>query len=144
LQYIITFDKNILDEYKQYYFKIHPNRKKFPIKSPIHPSINEWFIMKRPQMNQYKQHWKDFTMWVVKKLGYENLNIDKATVTYKYYFDNHRRQDVDNRICKFVNDGLIESKVFVDDCYQHINPMILWGGYDKDNPRMEIIIETIE
>lgn len=142
--YTIIFDNKAVSDYKEHYFKTYPRRSKFPIKSCIHPSINEWFIMKRVQMNQYKQAWKEFTIWLVKKYEYENLNIEKASVTYKYYFDTKRRQDVDNRICKFVNDGLIETKVFVDDCYAYINPMVLWGGYDKEYSRMEIIIETLE
>jgi Holliday junction resolvase RusA-like endonuclease len=142
--YIITFDNKILKEYTKGYFEKYPRRSKAPIDSPLHPSINKWFIMKRPQMNDLKQKWGDFTEWVVKKYGYENLHINKATITFKYYFGNKRRQDCDNRVPKFCLDGLTKAGVIIDDDFEHINPLITWGGYDKENPRMVIIIETME
>ena len=137
---ILIFDNQVLDEYLKYYFKRYPRRSKKPIEEPIHPSINKWFIMPRPQMNNLKQAWGAFTDFVINKNKVENLNINKCSITYKYYFGNKRRQDVDNRICKFVNDSLIKNKIIIDDCYSHVNPMILWGGYDKENPRMELHI----
>lgn len=143
-QYILTFDDDILKKYFDYYFKIYPRRKKEPIKTPLHPSINEWFIMQRPQMNQYKQQWKDFTMFVVKYYGYENLNIKNCTITYKFFYNTKRRQDNDNRTPKFTNDGLVESGVLIDDDYQHLNPLIIYGDYDKLHSRMEIIIDVLE
>jgi hypothetical protein len=98
--------------------------------------------MKRPQMNDLKQKWKDFTIWVVKKYGYENLHISKAIITYNFYFGNKRRHDNDNYVCKFTNDGLVDSGIVVDDDYLHLNPLIKHSDYDKEHPRMEILIET--
>lgn len=143
-QYILIFDDDILNKYLDHYFKVYPKRSKKPIKTPLHPSINEWFIMQRPQMNQYKQQWKDFTKWVVKYYGYENLGIANCTITYKFYYGNKRRMDNDNRTPKFTNDGLVESGMLIDDDYSHLNPLILWGGYDKQKPRMEIIIDIVD
>ncbi|MFC0903935.1 hypothetical protein ACFHWD_04415 [Clostridium sp. MT-14] len=97
--------------------------------------------MKRPQMNDLKQKWKEFGVWVVKQYGYENLNIQHAKVTYKFFFKTKRRQDNDNRSPKFMNDALTESKMILDDDYIHLNPLLIYGGYDKEHPRMEIIIE---
>lgn len=48
---------------------------------------------------------------------------------------------LDNRSPKFLNDGLVESGLLVEDDYQHVNPTIIWGGYDKEHPRMEVIID---
>lgn len=97
--------------------------------------------MKRPQMNDFKQKWKDFSIWVVKYYGYENLKIDKCTITYKFYYGTKHRQDNDNRTPKFVNDGFVEAGLLIDDDYDHLNPIILWGGYDKLNSRMEVVID---
>ena len=47
MEYIITSDNYTLAEYKKYYFKKYPRRKKFPIKTCLHPSINTWFILTR-------------------------------------------------------------------------------------------------
>jgi len=140
-QIILVFDDNILKKYLQHYFKLHLRRKKPPIDSPLHPSINKWFVMKRPQMNDFKQKWKDFAVWVVDYYGYTNLQIDKCSITYKFYFPTKRKQDVDNRTPKFLNDGLVASGMLVEDDYTHVNPIILWGGYDKENSRMEVIID---
>lgn len=140
-QYKLIFDDNILNKYLNYYFKKYPRRHKAPIDSPLHPSINKWFVMKRPQMNDLKQKWKEFTVWVVKYYGYENLNIQHAKVTYKFYFKTKHRQDCDNRSPKFVFDGLTEANVIEDDDFKHVNPLLIYGEYDKKHPRMEIIIE---
>lgn len=137
----IVFDNKIYNEYIDYYFKKYPRRSKKPIDSPLHPSINKWFILKRPMMNDMKQKWKDFTIWVINYYGYKNLNINKCRMTYKFYYGNKRRRDNDNVTPKFTNDGLVESNVILDDDYKIVNPLIIEGCYDKENPRMEIIIE---
>ncbi len=140
-QITLIFNNEILKKYLQHYFKLYPKRKKEPVDSPLHPSINKWFIMKRPQMNDLKQKWKDFTIWVVDYYKYRDLKIDNCTITYKFYYKTKRRQDNDNRTPKFVNDGLVESGLLLDDDYEHLNPIVIWGGYDKECPRMEIIID---
>lgn len=95
-------------------------------------------------MNDFKQKWKEFSIWVVDYYGYRNLNIEKCTITYKFYYKTKRRQDNDNRTPKFCNDGFVEAGLLKDDDYEHLNPLILWGGYDKDRPRMEVIIDVLD
>ena len=50
----IVIDQDTLDRYDKFYFRCHPKAKKLPIERPRHPSINEWFILPRPQMNALK------------------------------------------------------------------------------------------
>ena len=76
-QYILTSDKETLEEYNTYYFKKYPKRRKAPIKTPLHPSVNTWFILPRPAMNKLKQDWKDYIVWLVNKYDYQDLNIKK-------------------------------------------------------------------
>lgn len=141
---LLVIDNQTLDEYNTYYFKLYPKRKVKPIQKPIPPSLNQWMIMKRPQMNALKQKWKDFIIWLIKyKYNSENLNIQKARVTYTYYFPTRARHDADNYNGKFVNDGITESKLWVDDDFSHIST-IIEGKYDKNNPRTEILIEELE
>lgn len=137
----IIFDKTLYQEYLEYYFKKNPRRSKAPVDSFMHPSINKWFILMRPAMNLLKQNWKDFTIWTVKKYGLEDLKIENCKMTYKFFYDTKRRHDNDNMTPKFTNDGLVESGLLVDDDYNHVNPLVIEGGYDKIYPRMEIIIE---
>ena len=55
----LVIDNTALEEYEKVYFARHPRAKKKPIARPYHESINEWMIMKRPQMNALKQKWKE-------------------------------------------------------------------------------------
>ena len=140
--YTITIDKKILNEYKEYYFKLYPKRKIFPFKNPLHPSINQWTHMKNVAMNRIKQLWNDFIIWVVNKYGYSNLNIEKCELYLEMYFDTKRRHDSDNYVPKFINDGLIQSHMIVDDDFGHITKLTISGDYDKYNTRMVIKIIT--
>lgn len=53
-----------------------------------------------------------------------------------------RRADIDNYSPKFAQDGLTEAGVIIDDDYKHVNPLHIELYYDKENPRMEIIIKV--
>lgn len=136
----LVIDNDVLDSYSNYYFIQHPKAKKRPIKYPYHESINVWMIMKRPAMNALKQRWKDFIKWFVKEQGYANLHIEKCEIVQTIYYPTDRRHDLDNSVPKFLLDGLVESGVVVDDDSKHITKLILQCGYDKDNPRTEIMI----
>lgn len=139
----IIIDNEVLNEYTKYYFKKYPKRKVQPIKKPIPPSLNQWMVMPRMKANNEKQKWKEFIIWVITdKYKYNNLMIEKAKVTYTYYFPTKTRRDADNYNGKFINDGITESKLWIDDDFAHISTTIN-GGYDKKNPRVEILIEEM-
>jgi hypothetical protein len=140
-QILIIIDNKILEEYYTYYFKKYPRRHKKPIDKPIPPSLNQWSVAVRNHANNLKQNWKDFIIWIVNKCNYQNMNIDKCTITYKYYFPSKLRRDCDNYNGKFICDGLVESGLIVDDSFFHVNPLTIFGFYDKNNPRTEILIE---
>lgn len=139
----ITIDKNVLEKYYQFYFKLHPRASKKPIEHPYHPSINVWMIMKRPMMNRLKSQWKDFIVWLIKYLGYENLYVDTCNMTFITYFPTKARHDVDNQSPKFILDGLTESGFIVDDDSKHLKSLTLECAYDKENPRTEIFVRDI-
>jgi len=138
---LITIDNKILEQYNEYYFKKYPKRKVIPIKSPISPSLNQWMVMKRPAMNNEKQKWKEFIIWLVEHYGLENKKIEKATMTFTYYFKTKARHDSDNYTPKNIMDGFTQSGLLVDDDFEHIQMLCIKGGYDKENPRTEILIE---
>lgn len=73
----------------------------------------------------------------------KNYNIDKCKMTIIYYFKDKRRHDPAN-YDKFVLDGLVEANIITDDNYSVIQEFTTIGGYDKDNPHTEIIIEKME
>lgn len=140
----LIIDDEVLKKYGEYYFSLHPRAKKNPIKKPYHESINEWMIMRRMEMNALKQKWKDFITWLVEDQGYTNLCIEKCEITQTVYFSNKRRHDIDNTVPKFILDGLIESRMIVDDDWMHIASLTMECRYDKDHPRTELKIVQCE
>ena len=140
----LVIDQQTLDEYNKYYFQKYSRRRKPPIDRPTHPSINQWFVLKRPAMNQMKSNWKDFTVWFVERKGLSNLNIKKCSMKFTSYFKTKIRSDVDNTVPKFILDGFVMAGVILDDDYEHLRPLILDCGYDKNNPRTEIEISIWE
>lgn len=141
MEFKITISKEDVDEYAKEYFKQHPKAHKMPIEHPYHPSINTWFVMKRPQMNVLKQKWKDFTIWIVKKNGLENLKLKSFSMKFVTYMPTKRRIDLDNTVPKFILDGFVEGGFIVDDDSTHLKSLELCAGYDKYFPRTEIYIE---
>lgn len=96
-------------------------------------------------MNALKQRWKDFGIWWLKKLGYDGLMLDKVKVEITVFMPTRRRADIDNHCCeKFLWDAFTEAGFWVDDDYLHVTEIISRMGYDKENPRTEIIVATID
>ena len=141
---MLIIDNNTLSDYSAYYFKYHPRARKEPIESPHHPSINKWMILQRQSMNALKQKWKDFMIWFVEHSEYKDINIERCDMEFTSYFKTKIRHDVDNTVPKFLLDGLAESGFIVDDDSKHIESITLKCGYDKENPRTEILINIYE
>lgn len=140
----LILDQSVLDSYNSYYFKKYPKRKKEPIEHPYHESINKWFIMQRPAMNDLKQRWKEFCCWWIKELGYCDLKLNHFNMTFITYMPTKRRYDPDNSTPKFILDGFSESGLIVDDDGTHLKALTLKTDYDKNNPRTEIYIEILD
>ena len=107
----------------------------------IPPSTNE-FIGKdnRWEYQTIKKQWAFLVRAFCKPVPQKP--IDLVIVKIKYYFPNHIRRDPDNYSGKMINDGLVRAGIIIDDSFDHIS-LLTSGGYDKDNPRTEIIIEVI-
>ena len=95
-------------------------------------------------MNALKQKWKDFGVWWIKSLGFDDLKLDKFEMTFIVYMPTKRRADADGIVPKFILDSFTESGFIVDDDYNHLQSLTLKMGYDKENPRTEIIIKTVD
>jgi Holliday junction resolvase RusA-like endonuclease len=140
----IIINSNTLEKYNTYYFSKYPKRKKLPIESPLHPSMNKWMVMRRPQMNDLKQKWKEFGLWLLKEKNLDGLHIDKCKITITFYFKDKRRIDLDNRSPKFLFDAFVEGGLLIDDSYFHVNPLVFIGKYDKEMYGMVITIRVLE
>jgi Holliday junction resolvase RusA-like endonuclease len=140
----MVIDNAAIEKYARSYFLLHKRARKAPIDKPRHPSINEWMIMKRPQMNAVKQKWKDFIVWLSGETGFKDSKIDKYSVFIKTYFPRNNRHDADNTVPKFILDGLVEGGVVIDDDSKHLISLTLECGVDKENPRTEIYVNPTE
>lgn len=139
----LILNQTVLDAYNEYYFKKYPRRSKAPIEHPYHESINKWFIMQRPAMNNLKQRWKEFCCWWIKELRLDNMKLEHFNMTFTTFIPTRRRIDPDNTVPKFILDGFSESGFIVDDDGAHLGALTLKTGYDKENPRTEIDIEIL-
>lgn len=140
----LVLDNALLDEYAEYYFDNHTKARMRAIDKPRHPSINEWMIMKRPQMNALKQKWKEFIIWWIEKLEYTDLKLDSFDIIFTVFFDTKRRVDPDNQDPKFILDGFTASGFIVDDSSNHLHSLTLRCDYDKEWPRTEILITVLD
>lgn len=134
----LILDRDVIDRYNTYYFEQHPRAKKTPIEQPYHPSINVWSILPRIQMNALKQKWKDFGVWWINDLGYNDMKLDSFDLIVTVFFSVKRRHDCDNQTPKFLLDAFTESGFIVDDDEKHLHSLTLKTGYDKENPRTEL------
>ena len=91
-------------------------------------------------MNAIKQSWKDFIVWWIKDLGYENRKLDNVEIIYDIYHPTKRRTDPDNYTPKFIHDGFVESGFLVDDDRDQLDSLIIRCDVDKDKPRTEMEI----
>jgi hypothetical protein len=111
-------------------------------------SLNELLVINnRMTMNQKKEHWGNLGIWIAEKFKINGLLISNAIVEYRLFGETLANRDCDNISAgiKFLNDGLfVKSEMFIDDNYNHINPLIIVGDYDKIHPRTEIRITTFE
>lgn len=136
----IVIDNEVLAAYNKYYFERFPRRRKVPIAKPIPPSMNQWLIMPRHQMNALKQIWKEFGVWLVEYNKLDNKQIDKCDITIEYFFDSKRVHDSDNYTPKYLFDSFTQSGLLINDDFSHVQSLTIRGNYCKENPRTEITI----
>ena len=132
-----------VDAFNARYFAAHPRAKNKPIKKPQHPSLNETMIGNNMKINQMKQNWKDFMLFILERDGLLGANIDRCVIEYVTYFGDNRVHDADNITPKFILDGLVAGGFLVADDINHIRELRIIGDRDKENPRIEILVSVI-
>jgi len=144
-KFYLTIDQELIDLYHECYFETYPRRKVKPIKGVFPPSLNAFIAMKRMVQNSVKQKYKEFAKWMSSFYGIENLNMTNVEMEYTFYFGDNRRRDMDNMIMtpKFINDGLVDSGVMVDDDGKHLYIHIKPFEYDRNHPRLEIVLKEV-
>lgn len=101
------------------------------------PPSNNKFIGRtnRWEYQKIKKYWAEKIFYECQPKPKEPL--EKAIVRLTYYFPTRTRRDPDNYSGKMVLDGLVKAGIIADDSFSNIQ-LVLCGGYDKNNPRLEI------
>ncbi|MEW6557199.1 MAG: RusA family crossover junction endodeoxyribonuclease [Elusimicrobiota bacterium] len=108
----------------------------------IPSSLNKIFAMHWAERQREKARWSDLIAW---KILTQKLKPIKGQVKIKlvYYFKTKGSHDYDNYSGKFILDGL-KGKVIKDDSQRIVTELTHEFHYDPENPRIEILIESIE
>lgn len=90
--------------------------------------------------NMLKQQYKQEVEGVIKDLP----TMNKISTTYYIYYPTNRTIDLDNIgsiSAKFFQDALVSYGKIIDDNYKFITDIKFeFGGVDKDNPRVDVVI----
>ncbi len=72
--------------------------------------------------------------------GYKITNYP-ILIQMVFFYPTHHRKDIDNSASTIL-DCMKTAGVIEDDDVDHVNELYcFFGGYDKDNPRVEILLE---
>jgi len=107
------------------------------------PSLNEW---SRWHWRQRKAHVDRVYALVgdlVVEAGWQPPAMQKAIVTYTYWFPRNGRFDAENYGGKFLSDSLVMAGVIEDDDFAHLEPRVRMGGVDREAPRIEVLVEEV-
>lgn len=74
---------------------------------------------------------------------FEGLKISDYPINVQmvFYYPTKHRKDIDNSMSTIL-DCMVKAGVIEDDDVTHVNELYaFFGGYDKDDPRVEILLE---
>lgn len=125
---------------------------KFNLPLEIHISKNKKFIL---NLNNYRNtHYQslnkskvNYSEEVKSILGDIQETFNEIKLKYTYYPKDKRKRDISN-ICSIVDkyfcDALVDLGVIPDDNFEHVKEVTYkFGEIDKNNPRVEVVIEPI-
>ena len=146
----ITFNADMLEEYDEQHKILHPRRKKRSLdcmgkkRTGMLCSWNIFLnVASRVIQNERKSSISDYTKFILKKLDVDRNYLDRCAVLVKQYNKTKSRFDLDNVCVKPSFDAITEYHIWEDDNVYHLEPFVVTGGHDKDNPRTEILIFPI-
>lgn len=109
----------------------------------LQPSLNEWRRWHWSKRHEHQVMTAQAVQIALYATRWRPPPMDRARVTYRYYWPTARRRDPDNAMPKFLSDALVRCGVLVDDDFAHITLAIEQGGVDKQTPRIEVLIEEL-
>jgi Holliday junction resolvase RusA-like endonuclease len=94
--------------------------------------------------NKYKNWEKEQILYLSSVKKEENIEtISRCSISMKFYFPDKRKTDLHNK-AEGVYDALVSSNILEDDNSDVIPEQhLLFGGVDKDDPRVEIDLNEL-
>ena len=113
-------------------------------------SLNEYILKCRTGTkgiigNIYKHEQQDIVTNFIRKSNLQRITEYPVSIIFNFYEKNFRR-DLDNVSSwshKCILDALVKENILENDGWKQIQSIQDVFAVDKDNPRIEIIIETI-
>jgi len=140
----ILFNQELVDKYKDYYFKKFPRRTKYDI-SPTCVSLNKFTAMIRMSQAAEKVKYAEFCQYVLEYYNVPKLNLTNTHLTLIYKWKDKRRRDYDNFCCmslKYNMDQMVKYGLLKDDSFEIVRGVDLRMEYIKsDSSSMEFIFE---
>ena len=144
---IISITQDIVNEYNEYYFAIHPRAKKKPIAKPYFTTLNEMLLLNNKAIkNAKKQEQQEFVKFILEKYELWDLKIKSCCLHVKFCYSNRIRHDLDNSICilKPFLDQCVLSGMLIDDDYKVVRYISTTAVVEKENsPRVDITFYNI-
>ncbi len=129
----ILFNNEIVEQWKEEYFRLYPSRKKFDIK-PTCMSLNEFTSKVRLTQADYKVKYAEFVRFVLEQYDIPKLELTDCHLEVVWTWKDKRRRDYDNYCItlKFFMDEIVKYGLIEDDSYLVIDGVDLRMGIDKD------------
>lgn len=111
------------------------------------PGLNQIINTAKTHFGAYSQMKKEHTervQWACKELS-PDFEPDRVFLNITYFVPNWRK-DQDNIAVakKFILDGMVEEGIIEDDSHQYIAGWKERFKKDKENPRIEVVVEEVE
>lgn len=139
----ILFNQEMVDKYKEYYFKKYPRRKVLKLK-PTAISLNQFTAMVRMVQAGEKTKYNEFALWVLEYNKIPKLKLTSCDLHMHFIWHDLRRRDADNYAMtnKVYADAFVEYGLLEDDSYKEIKSTLTTMEYIKGkHPSVEFIFE---
>lgn len=109
-------------------------------------SLNELLPIDSMAYKTLKERWGDLGKWLATENDLDEKLFSNSIVELSIFNEGRANTDADNfGAVKTLNDGLfVQSNMFIDDNYKHINPFLICVNMDKEHPRTEIKITVLD
>lgn len=113
------------------------------------PGLNEYTAANRTNPykgGKMKKDGEQIVIWSIRQ-QMKGLHIDKPVWLHYHFFEPNRRRDLDNISAfshKVIQDALVKCGVLKNDGWKEIVGYTDQFYQDKENPRIEVVLEVVE